>query len=183
MPLKQPEAFEKIGIRPIKGILLVGAPGNRKDHARQGGGDREGGQLHIDKGAGAPQQVRGGEREGGQGDLQEGEDGRAMHNIHRRDRLDSAGEGRRTRRTRWSTRGSSTRCSRRWTGCTRRRTSSCSRRRTGPTHRPGAAEAGQVRQDNRDTDARRDNEDGDIQGPHQEDAARQGRHRRMRWGR
>ncbi|MDE1865130.1 MAG: CDC48 family AAA ATPase [Candidatus Micrarchaeota archaeon] len=30
MPVKQPEAFEKIGIRPIKGILLVGAPGTGK---------------------------------------------------------------------------------------------------------------------------------------------------------
>jgi transitional endoplasmic reticulum ATPase len=30
MPIKQPEAFEKIGIRPIKGILLVGAPGTGK---------------------------------------------------------------------------------------------------------------------------------------------------------
>jgi transitional endoplasmic reticulum ATPase len=30
MPIKNPEAFEKIGIRPIKGILLVGAPGTGK---------------------------------------------------------------------------------------------------------------------------------------------------------
>ena len=30
LPLKEPEAFEKIGIRPIKGILLVGAPGTGK---------------------------------------------------------------------------------------------------------------------------------------------------------
>ncbi len=30
LPIKNPEAFEKIGIRPIKGILLVGAPGTGK---------------------------------------------------------------------------------------------------------------------------------------------------------
>ncbi len=30
LPLKEPETFEKIGIRPIKGILLVGAPGTGK---------------------------------------------------------------------------------------------------------------------------------------------------------
>ncbi|MGC8628823.1 MAG: CDC48 family AAA ATPase [Candidatus Micrarchaeia archaeon] len=30
LPLKDPEAFDKIGIRPIKGILLVGAPGTGK---------------------------------------------------------------------------------------------------------------------------------------------------------
>ncbi|MGA3020638.1 MAG: CDC48 family AAA ATPase [Candidatus Micrarchaeales archaeon] len=30
LPLKDPEAFEKIGIRPIKGILLVGSPGTGK---------------------------------------------------------------------------------------------------------------------------------------------------------
>ncbi len=30
LPIKHPEAFEKIGIRPIKGILLVGAPGTGK---------------------------------------------------------------------------------------------------------------------------------------------------------
>ncbi|MCL5008118.1 MAG: AAA family ATPase, partial [Candidatus Marsarchaeota archaeon] len=30
LPLKEPEVFEKMGIRPIKGILLVGAPGTGK---------------------------------------------------------------------------------------------------------------------------------------------------------
>ncbi|VVB76938.1 VCP-like ATPase [uncultured archaeon] len=30
LPLKDPQAFEKIGIRPVKGILLVGAPGTGK---------------------------------------------------------------------------------------------------------------------------------------------------------
>ncbi len=30
LPLKDPEAFEKIGIRPIKGVLLVGPPGTGK---------------------------------------------------------------------------------------------------------------------------------------------------------
>ncbi len=30
MPVKNPEAFEKMGIRPVKGILLVGAPGTGK---------------------------------------------------------------------------------------------------------------------------------------------------------
>jgi transitional endoplasmic reticulum ATPase len=30
LPLKDPQAFEKIGIRPIKGILLVGSPGTGK---------------------------------------------------------------------------------------------------------------------------------------------------------
>ncbi len=30
MPIKNPEAFEKMGIRPIRGILLVGAPGTGK---------------------------------------------------------------------------------------------------------------------------------------------------------
>ncbi|MEM3181377.1 MAG: CDC48 family AAA ATPase [Candidatus Micrarchaeaceae archaeon] len=30
LPLKEPEAFEKVGIRPIQGILLVGAPGTGK---------------------------------------------------------------------------------------------------------------------------------------------------------
>ncbi|EQD66127.1 AAA family ATPase, subfamily protein, partial [mine drainage metagenome] len=30
LPIKNPEAFEKMGIRPIKGILLVGAPGTGK---------------------------------------------------------------------------------------------------------------------------------------------------------
>ena len=30
LPLKRPEAFEKMGIRPVKGVLLVGAPGTGK---------------------------------------------------------------------------------------------------------------------------------------------------------
>ena len=30
LPIKSPEAFEKMGIRPLKGILLVGAPGTGK---------------------------------------------------------------------------------------------------------------------------------------------------------
>lgn len=30
LPVKNPEAFEKIGIRPVRGILLVGAPGTGK---------------------------------------------------------------------------------------------------------------------------------------------------------
>ncbi len=30
LPVKNPEAFERIGIRPVKGILLVGAPGTGK---------------------------------------------------------------------------------------------------------------------------------------------------------
>jgi len=30
LPVKNPEAFEKIGIRPLKGVLLVGAPGTGK---------------------------------------------------------------------------------------------------------------------------------------------------------
>ncbi len=30
LPIKNPEAFDKIGIRPVKGILLVGAPGTGK---------------------------------------------------------------------------------------------------------------------------------------------------------
>jgi transitional endoplasmic reticulum ATPase len=30
LPVKNPEAFEKIGIRPMKGVLLVGAPGTGK---------------------------------------------------------------------------------------------------------------------------------------------------------
>jgi transitional endoplasmic reticulum ATPase len=30
LPLKKPEAFEKMGIRPIRGVLLVGAPGTGK---------------------------------------------------------------------------------------------------------------------------------------------------------
>jgi transitional endoplasmic reticulum ATPase len=30
LPLKHPEAFEKMGIRPVKGVLLVGAPGTGK---------------------------------------------------------------------------------------------------------------------------------------------------------
>ena len=30
LPIKNPEAFEKMGIRPVKGILLVGAPGTGK---------------------------------------------------------------------------------------------------------------------------------------------------------
>ncbi len=30
MPIKNPEAFERIGIRPVRGILLVGAPGTGK---------------------------------------------------------------------------------------------------------------------------------------------------------
>ncbi|MCL5430020.1 MAG: CDC48 family AAA ATPase [Candidatus Marsarchaeota archaeon] len=30
LPIKNPEAFEKLGIRPLKGILLVGAPGTGK---------------------------------------------------------------------------------------------------------------------------------------------------------
>ncbi len=30
MPIKNPEAFEKMGIRPVRGILLVGAPGTGK---------------------------------------------------------------------------------------------------------------------------------------------------------
>ncbi|HUY70153.1 MAG TPA: CDC48 family AAA ATPase [Candidatus Baltobacteraceae bacterium] len=30
LPVKHPEAFEKIGIRPVRGILLVGAPGTGK---------------------------------------------------------------------------------------------------------------------------------------------------------
>jgi transitional endoplasmic reticulum ATPase len=30
MPIKNPEAFEKIGIRPVRGVLLIGAPGTGK---------------------------------------------------------------------------------------------------------------------------------------------------------
>ncbi len=58
LPLKNPELFERTGIRPIKGILLVGPTGHGQDDAREGRRHREGGELHIDKGARGAQQVR-----------------------------------------------------------------------------------------------------------------------------
>ncbi len=117
LPLKEPGAVREDRHKADKGHTARGAAGHGQDAARQGRRDREGGELHLDKGAGGAQQVRGGEREGGEGALQEGEDGFAVHNIHRRDRLDSARPGAPVTRTPAYRRGSSTRCSRRWTAC------------------------------------------------------------------
>ena len=38
LPLRNPEAFRRLGIRPAKGFLLYGPPRNRQDVARKGGG-------------------------------------------------------------------------------------------------------------------------------------------------
>jgi transitional endoplasmic reticulum ATPase len=45
LPLKNPEAFRRLGIRPAKGFLLYGPPGHRQDPAGQGG--RQGGEANF----------------------------------------------------------------------------------------------------------------------------------------
>ena len=58
-PLQYPDLFTKAGIRPPKGILLVGPSGLRQDAAGQGHRHRKQGQLHLRQRAGAALQVCG----------------------------------------------------------------------------------------------------------------------------
>ena len=46
LPLKHPEAFRRLGIRPAKGFLLYGPPGTGKTLLAKAVGARGGGQLH-----------------------------------------------------------------------------------------------------------------------------------------
>ena len=46
LPLKHPDAFRRLGIRPAKGFLLYGPPGTGKTLLAKAVGARGGGQLH-----------------------------------------------------------------------------------------------------------------------------------------
>ena len=97
LPLKDPQAFEKIGIRPIKGILLVGAPGTGKTMlAKAVATERESNFISI-KGPEILSKWVGEQPGDNTGAVQEGQAGGAVHNIHRRDRRDNADKGQRER--------------------------------------------------------------------------------------
>ncbi len=98
LPVKNPEAFERIGIRPVKGILLVGAPGTGKTLlAKTVATERESNFISI-KGPEFLSKYVGESEKAVRGGVQEGQDGIAVHNIHRRDRLDSICEEQRQQR-------------------------------------------------------------------------------------
>ena len=63
-------------------------PRGRKDAPREGGRDRESGELHLGEGARSDEQVGRRQREGDPDDLQEGPSGLPFHRVHRRDGLD-----------------------------------------------------------------------------------------------
>ncbi len=49
LPLKDPDAFRRLGIRPAKGFPALRSAGHRQDLARQGGGARGGGDFIATK--------------------------------------------------------------------------------------------------------------------------------------
>jgi transitional endoplasmic reticulum ATPase len=86
LPLKNPEAFRRIGIRPAKGFLLFGPPGTGKTLLAKAGGAGGGGQLRRDEVVGSTLQVVRRIRAAGLAPLPAGAPGGAHCHLHRRDR-------------------------------------------------------------------------------------------------
>ena len=116
LPIKNPEAFQKMGIRPVKGLLIVGAPGTGKTLlARAVATERDANFISI-KG---PELLS----------KYVGESEKAVREVFRKakmaspciifiDEIDSIASTRGTASTTRSLRSASwTRCSPRWTGC------------------------------------------------------------------
>ena len=84
-PIKYADMFARAGVMPPQGHSPVGPSGLRQDPAGEGRGEREPGQLHFGEGAGPAVQVRRRVGEGCSRGLQEGQAGRPLHRLLRRD--------------------------------------------------------------------------------------------------
>ena len=96
--LKHPQKFQQVGGRIPKGVLLVGPPGHRQDPARPG--DRRRGQravLHHLR-LRFRRDVRGRRRLARARHVRAGQEARAVHRVHRRDRRGRPPPRRRARR-------------------------------------------------------------------------------------
>ena len=76
-PLKYAKLFEHMNATTAQGRAALRAAGHGQDHAGQGGGHRDRGQLHQHQGTGVPEQVGRRVREGRAGDVPQGQAGRA----------------------------------------------------------------------------------------------------------
>ena len=96
--LKDPKKFQRLGGRIPKGVLMIGSPGHRQDAPRARHRRRGGRAVLQHLGLGLRRDVRRRRREPRARPLRAGQEARALHHLHRRDRRRRPPPRRRPRR-------------------------------------------------------------------------------------
>ena len=116
LPLKHPEAFRRLGIRPAKGFLLYGPPGTGKTLLAKAAARESRGQFHRHQILRPAQQMVRRERAADRAAVQPRPPGRADDHLHRRARQPGPGARRRARRAAGDRARGQHHPRRRWTG-------------------------------------------------------------------
>ena len=98
LPLKHPEAFRRLGIRPAKGFLLYGPPGTGKTLLAKAAARESGSQFHRHQIVRPAEQMVWRERAADRAAVQPRAPGRADDHLHRRARQPGPRARRRARR-------------------------------------------------------------------------------------
>ena len=116
LPLKHPEAFRRLGIRPAKGFLLYGPPGTGKTMLAKATARESEANFIATKSSDLLSQMVWRERAADRPPVRPRPAGGADRHLHRRARQPGSGARRRAWASRRSPSGSSTPSSPRWTG-------------------------------------------------------------------